>query len=80
VIRLTLGLSILAFPAAGQTLYKSSEMAQAKCPNDTVVWLNTRTSVYHFAGERWDGKTEEGAYVCEKQADNAGDRPLENKQ
>lgn len=67
-------------PVVAQTLYTTSNAAQAHCPNDTVVWLNTRSGVYHFQGERWYGNTEEGAYVCEKEADDAGDRPTRNRQ
>ncbi len=73
-------LLILAMPAAAQTLYQSPDTAQAHCQNDTVVWLNTASGVYHFAGERWYGRTKHGAYVCEKQADAAGDRATKNGQ
>jgi len=69
-----------SFPTQAQSLHSSSHAAQIQCPTDTVVWLNTRTGVYHFVGERWYGNTEEGAYVCEKQADAAGDRPTGNGQ
>lgn len=70
----------LPLPAIAQTQYQSQDQAQVHCPNDTVVWLNTRTDIYHFQGERWYGNTEEGAYVCEKQADTAGDRATRNGQ
>jgi hypothetical protein len=80
MIRLTIMLSVIAFPAVGQTFYQSAEAAQMRCPSDTIVWLNTRTDVYHFEGERWYGNTKDGAYVCKKQADNAGDRQTKNGQ
>ena len=67
-------------PAAAQAFFATQDAAQAHCPNDTVVWLNTRSGVYHFYGERWYGNTEDGAYVCEKEADAAGDRPTKNGQ
>lgn len=73
-------LGVLPAVAFAQTLYQTPDRAQAHCPADTVVWLNTRSGVYHFQGERWYGNTEEGAYVCEKEADNAGDRPTKNGQ
>jgi hypothetical protein len=63
-----------------QTLENSQQAAQALCPTDTVVWLNTATGIYHFQGERWYGNTKHGAYVCEKEADAAGDRATENGQ
>lgn len=71
---------LLTCSAQALSLYQSSDQAQAHCPNDTVVWLNTRTGIYHFRGERWYGRTKEGAYVCEKEADDSGDRATENGQ
>jgi len=79
--RLVLVVSLLLpFQAGAQTLYQSQAEAETHCPTDTVVWLNTRTDVYHFQGERWYGATKEGAYVCQKEADAAGDRPTRNGQ
>lgn len=62
------------------TLYPAEQQAQQHCPGDTVVWLNTPSGVYHFRGERWYGRTKHGAYVCEKEADQAGDRATRNGQ
>jgi hypothetical protein len=73
-------LILFASPAAAQTLYQSQSAAQKACPNDTVVWLNTRSDIYHFQGERWYDHTENGAFVCEKDADSSGDRATENGQ
>jgi hypothetical protein len=60
--------------------YQSERDAQQHCPNDTVVWLNTRTGVYHFKGQRWYGNTREGCYECRKEADREGDRATRNGQ
>src|SRR5579872_1762790 len=49
-------------------LFTTEDEAQRHCPNDTVVWLNTRTGIYHLKGERWYGRTKHGAYVCKKEA------------
>ena len=54
--------------------------AQAHCPSDTVVWLNTNSGIYHEKGMRWYGRTKHGAYVCRKEADAAGDRDTRNGQ
>ena len=77
---LTLALSLLASPAMALNFYQSQDAAQAHCRSDTVVWLNTHSGIYHFQGERWYGRTKHGAYVCEKDADAAGDRATENGQ
>jgi len=54
--------------------------AKGHCPADTVVWVNTKTGVYHLKGERWYGATKQGAYVCRKDADAEGDRMARNGQ
>jgi hypothetical protein len=51
-----------------------------KCPGDQIVWVNTKSGVYHFKGERDFGSTKEGQYMCQKQADAAGDRATKNGQ
>jgi len=61
-------------------LFATETAAQQHCPNDTVVWLNTRTGIYHEKGMRWYGRTKSGAYVCRKEADAAGDRDTRNGQ
>ena len=37
-----------------------------------LVWLNTKSNVYHCYGTEWYGKTKSGRYVTEKDAINAG--------
>lgn len=60
--------------------FHSEQEAKQHCPHDSVVWVNTRTGVYHLKGERWYGATKEGAYVCRKEADAEGDRMTRNGQ
>jgi hypothetical protein len=51
---------------AGQFADEAS--AKARCPSDTVVWVNLPSKIYHFAGTRSYGTTKRGAYMCEKEA------------
>ncbi len=51
-----------------------------KCPGDKMVWVNTRSHIYHFQGERYFGSTQEGKFMCEHDADKEGDRPTRNGQ
>ncbi len=74
------GPSRIAFAAGNLTLYPTEQRAQKHCPQDTVVWLNLPTWIYHFKGERWYGNTKNGAFVCEQEADKAGDRATQNGQ
>jgi hypothetical protein len=50
------------------------------CPGDRVVWVNTKSGVYHLEGERWFGRTKSGQYECEKAAKAEGDRETRNGQ
>lgn len=61
-------------PGGPLTQYPTESAAQTHCPSDVVVWLNTKTGVYHEKGTHYYGTTKHGAYVCEKDADAAGDR------
>lgn len=60
--------------------FDTEAAAQAHCPSDQVVWLNTNSGIYHEKGMRWYGRTKHGAYVCRKEADAAGDRDTRNGQ
>jgi hypothetical protein len=77
---MTFALTVFALPvsALAQELFQTQDAAQQHCPSDTVVWLNTRSDIYHFQGERYYGNTEREAYVCEAEADASGDRATEN--
>jgi hypothetical protein len=50
------------------------------CSGDKLVWVNTRSHIYHFQGERYFGSTKEGKFICERDADKEGDRPTHNGQ
>jgi hypothetical protein len=51
---------------AGQFADEAS--AKARCPTDTVVWVNFPSKIYHFAGTKNYGTTKRGVYMCEKEA------------
>jgi hypothetical protein len=49
--------------------------AGMKCYGDRIVWLNTETHVYHFAGNSNFGTTPQGLFTCEHDAVAEGARP-----
>ena len=51
--------------------FRSEAEAKAHCSGN-VVWLNTKSKVYHFAGTRDYGKTKNGVYMCQPDADRVG--------
>jgi hypothetical protein len=73
--------SIPSRPAAAPAIggYSTEAEAKAHCPSDLVVWANTKSKVYHFAGTRNYGKTKQGAYMCQKDSDSAGFRAAKNE-
>jgi len=58
--------------ATGAGEFAAEAEAKAHCPSDTVVWVNTKSHKYHFAGHKSYGKTKQGAYMCEADAKAAG--------
>jgi hypothetical protein len=81
--RFLLGLLVglaLAFPAFALEKFSNEAQAQQHCPTDTVVWLNLPTMIWHYKGERWYGRTKNGAFVCAKDARASGARPTHNGQ
>src|ERR1700679_4289621 len=65
--------------ATGAGQFTTDTQARARCPSDTVVWVNTKSNIYHFGGKRDYGNTKQGAYMCEADAKAAGDRAAKNE-
>lgn len=59
--------------ATGAGEFTSEAEAKGHCPTDTVVWVNTKSHKYHYAGHRSYGTTKQGAYMCEADAKTSGD-------
>jgi hypothetical protein len=62
---------------AGQ--YGTEAAAKSHCPADTVVWANTNSNVYHYAGTHNYGTTKSGTYMCEGETAAAGVRAAKNE-
>jgi hypothetical protein len=62
---------------AGQ--FTSDTQAKARCPADTVVWVNLDSKIYHYSGTKDYGHTKSGAYMCEKDTAGQGFRAAKNE-
>jgi hypothetical protein len=65
--------------ATGTGGFASPQEAQYRCPGATVVWVNEHSHIYHFPGTRDYGNTKRGAYMCEADAQTAGNRAAKNE-
>jgi hypothetical protein len=63
----------------GANEFATDIQAKARCPADTVVWVNLSSKVYHYADSKDYGKTKKGAYMCEKDASSQGTRAAKNE-
>ena len=65
--------------STGEGQYATEVQARVHCPRDTVVWANTHSDIYHFAGTRNYGTTIAGAYMCEQDSIAEGMRAAKNE-
>src|SRR5262249_55421870 len=54
------------------TATKSTQTEERVPPVKGMVWVNTKSGVYHVEGDRWYGKTKEGKFMAEADAVKAG--------
>ncbi len=59
--------------------FASEAEAKSHCPSDIVVWANTSSKVYHYAGNAAYGTTKRGVYICERESSAAGFRAAKNE-
>ncbi len=52
--------------------FPTGRAAQRHCPMDKVVWLDTSTRRYYYAGSKNYGKTARGGFVCKKELKGIG--------
>ena len=63
-------------PAMTATEKATPPQVEAKvAPAKGMVWVNTKSKVFHQEGDRWYGKTKEGKFMTEADAVKEGYRP-----
>jgi Helix-hairpin-helix motif len=63
-------------PKAGTPETTKPSQVEAKTPPVAgMVWVNTKTKIFHREGDRWYGKTKEGKFMTEAEALKEGYRP-----
>ncbi len=71
---------VLCLAPSDFTPVRSVSAAQQQPERKEVkVWVNTKSGVYHCPGSRWYGKTKQGKYMGECQAQKEGNRPAYGK-
>jgi hypothetical protein len=79
--------STAPYPSTGTTTapttppgqFQTEASARQHCPSDNVVWANTKSKVYHFAGTKDYGNTKQGAYMCQQESDRSGFHAAKNE-
>lgn len=63
-------------PAASKAseVAKSTQTEARVAPAKGMVWVNTKSGVFHSEGDRWYGKTKEGKFMTEGEALKTGYR------
>jgi hypothetical protein len=61
--------------AAGPEPESRARTAVIRGNPNVKVWVNTNSGAYHCPGTRWYGKTHEGEYMTQKEAQNKGYHP-----
>ncbi len=62
----------ITFGAHASKVDKKEDTEARTPPKKGMVWVNTKSDVYHMEGDRWYGKTKEGKFMTEEEAIKSG--------
>jgi len=69
----------LMLNADGQNPESKAQTAATRGNPDVRVWVNTNSGTYHCPGTRWYGKTKEGEYMTQEEAQDKGYHAAANR-
>jgi len=64
--------AVAALAPAVPAQAKTTTTMPSCAAGDPVVWVNTKTKVYHMEGDSYYGNTKSGKYACKSAADSSG--------
>jgi hypothetical protein len=71
--RISLALALVALAPVVASAADDGMTTMPHCaPGDPVVWVNTKSHVYHAQGDKYFGKTKAGTYACTSKATAMG--------
>jgi competence protein ComEA len=68
------GAAPAAAAAPSAAAHSPSDYPERTPPAKGMVWVNTATKTYHYEGDQWYGRTKEGKFMTESDANAAGYR------
>ena len=60
--------------------FSTAQAAQHHCPFDVVVWVNTTSDTYNRSGPQQGDNKNNGAFMCQRDADMSEYHPMTNAQ
>ncbi|MGC2211403.1 MAG: S1/P1 nuclease [Candidatus Korobacteraceae bacterium] len=68
------------FVASNRVGLPQAQPGKSVLPNSSVkVWVNTRSGIYHCSDSEWYGRTKQGEYMTQAEAQENGYRPVSGK-
>lgn len=68
-------LSLIACGSSSRDIAHHEAPVVSQSAGSVIVWVNTKSGVYHCPNTRWYGKTKSGQFMSQREAQSKGYRP-----